>query len=40
MSFWEEKHKITMEGKWIGILLGTFAVLLVTVIIALVVWIG
>lgn len=40
MSFWDTKHKITLEGRWIGIILGTIAVLTMVVIIALVVWIG
>ena len=40
MSFWNTNHKIIMEGKWIGAILGTIAVLTVIVIVALVVWIG
>jgi len=37
MSFWNEKQDITMEGKWIAVILGTIVVLGTALIITLVV---
>jgi len=36
MSFWNTKQNISMEGKWIAVILGTIVVLAMVVIITLV----
>ena len=40
MSFWNTNHKITMEGYWIGIILGAGVTSMVINIIAFVIWIS